>query len=370
MPRHIQGITLVELMIAIAISTILMAGVATVYTANRKGSNLNTGIARIQENLRFVGEIIAQDVRMAGYVGCRGLSLTNTLNTPTLPQLDIDTPVRGYEGDSSTSSFPTEITSGSNPLQQQAIVGSDALIVLRGSSTEFTIENHNSNAATFILNASPTGVLEEGDVVMATDCWHSAVFQVSSPITGSSKSVVHNTGGATSPGNCWKRLGPPSDPPDSCGGGGGNLYTYNSDARILKMQATLYYVATSVSGQTTSLYSLGMDKGALSVREELVEGVESMQVLYGYDTNDDDIANRFVDAGWITGSGDWDNVVSVRIGFLVATPNEVRSVDDTRAYTVAGTPIDDSATTVTHAADKKMRFAYTMTVKLRNKGVM
>ena len=183
---------------------------------------------------------------------------------------------------------------------------------------------------------------------------------------------MHNTGAVSEgPGNCWKRLGP-HNPRQACSASNGENYTYTSDARVLKMQATLYYVATSVSGQTTSLYRLGMERGALRTREELVEGVESMQVLYGYDTNatPDGIANRFVDASWITASGDWDRVVNVRIGFLVATPNEVRSADDTRAYTIAGTTIDDTGTTVTHTADKKMRFAYTMTVKLRNKGVM
>lgn len=365
------GITLIELMIALAISAVLLAGVSTVYVGNRKAATLNEGISRVQENLRFASELLAQDIRMAGYVGCKTDNITNALNTPTLPHLDINTPLQGFDN-SEPGEFPDEITNVSNPVQQRAVVGSDALIVLRGGGAEFNIVSHNTNSATLGLDRVPTGILTQGQIVVVSDCRHSAALQISDPVTGSATTIVHNTGGSTSPGNCWKKLGPIEDPanPPACGGGTGTPHPF-STGKLLTMQSHLYYVATSVSGSGTSLYRLSLNGGALSVREELAEGVENLQVMYGIDGADtDSVPDRYVTADAVA---DWSTVNSVRIGLLVASHNDVRSANDTNDYLVADTTISPgtaTAATPAYVGDKKMRFSYTMTVKLRNKGVM
>jgi len=61
------GITLVELMIALAISSILMLGISTIYVGNKRGYNIGTNLARQQENSRFSVELLIHDLRMAGY---------------------------------------------------------------------------------------------------------------------------------------------------------------------------------------------------------------------------------------------------------------------------------------------------------------
>lgn len=375
--KRITGLTLVELMIALAISAILLAGVSTVYFGNRKAAALNEGIARVQENLRFASELLAQDIRMAGYVGCKTDNITNALNNPTLPHLDINTPLRGFEGDTSISGFPTEISNSGNPPQQRAVVGSDALIVLRGGGAEFNIVNHAAPAsgtgpgggpASMQMDRDVSGILASGDIVVVSDCRHSAALQITAQVAGGSDTFTFNTGSSVSPGNCWKLLGPVDpDSPASCGGLNGVAHNFGG-GKLLTMQSHLYYVATSVSGQTTSLYRLSLNNGTLSVREELAEGVENMQVLYGIDGPDtDQVPDRYVTANNVT---DWSTVNSVRIGMLIASEKAVRSTDDNKTYTVAGTDIGNTSTTVTHPGDKKIRFTYSMTVKLRNKGVM
>ena len=47
-----------------------------------------------------------------------------------------------------------------------------------------------------------------------------------------------------------------------------------------------------------------------------MEGVESMEILYGVDTDGDDAANYYVTADAVA---DWAQVVSVRVSLLVAT---------------------------------------------------
>jgi len=52
--------------------------------------------------------------------------------------------------------------------------------------------------------------------------------------------------------------------------------------------------------------------------EELVEGVENMQLLYGEDTDGDGAANRYRSAANID---DFRDVVSVKVGLLVRSPD-------------------------------------------------
>jgi type IV pilus assembly protein PilW len=358
--RKQRGMTLIEVMIAITISAILLSGVVSIYVSTRKSNKLNTGLARVQENLRFVGEMMAQDIRMAGYVGCRGGSMTNALTDITTPYFNIDTPLQGFEGNTSTSSFPTE-------YQSDATVGSDSLIVLRGDNKDFAIASHNPSSATIHLQ-NTNGYIKENDIVIVTDCFHSAVFQVTNANPGVNARINHNTGAVSQgPGNCWKKLGPPGNPRPACSASNGLNYTYAGDGKIIKLISTAYYIGPSSSGVTSSLYRRRVDQGVLQPAEELFEGIENMQILYGEDSSGNTLANRYVSADNVS---DWNDVVSVRIGFLVATPSDnSKSSTDNKTYTIATTDIG-TGTTVSHPADKKLRFSATITVKVRNKGVM
>ncbi|ARN72841.1 PilW family protein [Oceanicoccus sagamiensis] len=62
-----QGISLIELMIAITLALILMAAAMQVLTSSRQTYELNSDIARIQENGRIAMEILVNNIRMAGY---------------------------------------------------------------------------------------------------------------------------------------------------------------------------------------------------------------------------------------------------------------------------------------------------------------
>ena len=61
------GMTLIELLIALSIASILMFGVGTVYVSSKRGYNIQDNLARQQENSRFSLEVLMRDLRMAGY---------------------------------------------------------------------------------------------------------------------------------------------------------------------------------------------------------------------------------------------------------------------------------------------------------------
>lgn len=63
--------TLVELMIAMSIGLFLIAGAITVYLQGRATFRVNETVARLQENARYVFSVIEPDIRMAQFWGLR-----------------------------------------------------------------------------------------------------------------------------------------------------------------------------------------------------------------------------------------------------------------------------------------------------------
>jgi len=101
--------------------------------------------------------------------------------------------------------------------------------------------------------------------------------------------------------------------------------------------------------------------------EGIVEGVENMQVLYGVDSSGDGIANVYVNATAVaagvvvTGTADWNRVVSVRVALLVNTGQVVSGDNDTTAYALL------DAAPVTPATNLGFRRrVFTTTIPIRN----
>ncbi|MFB3112124.1 MAG: PilW family protein [Gemmatimonadales bacterium] len=67
--KRAAGVTLIELMVAMAIGAFLMVGAMTVFMHSRTSFRVNESISRLQENTRFVLDVIEPDIRMASYFG-------------------------------------------------------------------------------------------------------------------------------------------------------------------------------------------------------------------------------------------------------------------------------------------------------------
>ena len=68
--RRQQGVTLVELMVALAIGLLVTVAMLKVYVDASQMYRFNEGLARVQENGRFSLEFIRRDARVAGFWGC------------------------------------------------------------------------------------------------------------------------------------------------------------------------------------------------------------------------------------------------------------------------------------------------------------
>ena len=268
---------------------------------------MTDNLSRLQESLRFSLEFISQDIRMAGYMPCRfPPAVTNAISGGSTWFLDFfNYGIRGYEGGSST--FPSEIAGS-------VVAGSDAIAILKGGNYTSSIDFHNTGGSVFTLqNSFNDSDFDDGEIAIVCDPRKASIFQISmaDDITNT---IRYGDNSVISPGNATTVIG-----------------TFGEDAQITPYEPVIYYIAPSthnpsVNSLTKRYYQARALSGietAVMWEEELLEGVETMQILYGLDIDNDQIADRFEAANDIT-AAQWPDVVTVRLGLLMATGKNLR----------------------------------------------
>lgn len=86
-PTRIRGFSLVELMVALLIGSFLIIGAVTVYTQSRNTYSVNETVARLQENARYAMSTLEPDIRLANYWGLMNDAelITGTVGNTPLP---------------------------------------------------------------------------------------------------------------------------------------------------------------------------------------------------------------------------------------------------------------------------------------------
>ncbi|MHB8474482.1 MAG: PilW family protein [Sulfuricaulis sp.] len=355
------GFTLVELMVAMTIGLIILAAVATLFTTSRSTHVLEEGLARVQEAGRFGIGFVDRDVRMAGYLGCvnsKTTTVKNMLNSPTSfgTYFAPGQYISGYAY-TGTGTTPTALSDWT-PALPSAIFASgevqpytDVVVVRHADTTGFTVTTPIMTQTSSALHIGVGNGLKQGDIVIVSDCSGADLFQITGPSDPSiSGTLNHNSGvsspapGNAAPANLSKK--------------------YGTDAQIMKIITRVYYIGTGNSNIPTLDRKEYTPSSSSSVvtKQELVEGVEKMKIVYGIDTDtpSDNTPNFYEPADAVDNAGLWSKVVSVRFGLLVRTNSKVDQALDTKAYTLVGQSVSAPFN------DKYRRQVYTATVKLRN----
>jgi len=313
-----RGLTLVELMIALVLGTVLLLGVINVFIAQRQSFLINENLARMQDSARIAFELMAREIREAGGTPCGTPLVANVVNgADTSDWLDwIDGGLEGFEGD---VAMPGVAFGTDNAAR---VRGTDALKIRSGSVNEGVIitkhdpQENSGSPARLEVNTSDHG-FAPGDILMACDYKSAAIFQMSGPSSKknseveNSKVVLVNTGNATSPGNCSKGLGFPT----VCDSANGKQKNFTSNGFLTKLSATAWYVGSNGRGGR-SLYRVEYngENGGAAQEQEIAEGVTDMQLQYLTRTGNT-MADAYVDADEIES---WANdaakrVVAVRV---------------------------------------------------------
>ncbi|WP_235872522.1 PilW family protein [Pseudoxanthomonas winnipegensis] len=377
--RHALGLSLIELMIALLIGSILMLGVIQVFSASRNAYQLSQGMARVQENGRFAMDYLQRDVRMVGHYGC--VNDQARLQTPGLltsyvtggdNPLNFAISLQGYEangsGPADTVNLATPTAgwqpglpaylSGLNPKP-----GSD-IIVMRffyGSGAPVTVVG----PAQLTVLAANWGALT-GDGVGSPalfgvgDCSYADVFQASATDSGAGTVTTTNSDGV--------RTGIPDFV-------GHYTATPSGQATLYRAESMVYYVATRQGAPVSSLYRtrFGTDVNGAAVKtttEELVEGIDSIQLIYGQDQSVDvssltgnvgvlATANTLGPA--VANENAWRRVEQVRIGVIASSAEVANSAQRTQGSLTA------LGTSFTAPNDGRYRSSYESVVALRNR---
>ncbi len=297
-PQHLRGLSLVELMVALAIGTFLLAGAVTVFGKARDLYRTNEQAARLQEVARFAMSTIEADLRMASYWGLLNnpADISNRPVAGAMPvgidsdledeidacgnnwAVDVNVYLEGFDGD-----YPLDDGGSCDPLSS-AIAGSDVLTVRHAQVT--------------IMDAAAVGA-SDGLVKIQASRSQGEIY----------------TGTTVPPGYL-----PPS-----------------SEARRLVVHS--YYVdqRSDARENTPSLRRkrLAATGGAPEViDDEVVSGIEDLQVQIGWDTNGDQNAELYVDPE-TAGVPAAAVPVAVRVWLMARAEQPEFSFTDDRTYNYA-----------------------------------
>jgi len=350
-----RGFSLVELMVAMTIGLIILLALGRLFVGTKKSYNTQDALARMQENGRIAMHLLIRDVRMAGYYGCFDNidKINSTLNPvggydPFLAKFQVE----GMEKSSGTW-YPSGTTSAKPDPGMKADTDALSLRMLDPSNPISIVqEMPNSSAALYV---NPGHGLQANDIIMVTDCQSGDIMQLTNVnASGSSSSgkdeLVHQAGN-TSPGNSTQKL----------------QKAYSKDAKVMKFVDRIYYVADKdPSGKAIvpTLYR----KDNTKAPEPLVEGVESMQVLYGVDTDGDKVPNVYLKAGvaGLQTEGEWSKVKAVRVILLTRTVNGQGTDVNPADYTI-DLDSDGTADLTVTKGDRNQRRTFDSSVLLRNR---
>ena len=293
--RH--GLTLIELMLAMLIGTFLLLGTLTVFTQSRMNLRVSDSMARLQDNARYTLNTMEPDIRLAKFWGRNAepgtispIPANIVVTCDTIDTSDVRSPPESYTAwalNFSRDLWAVDETSGYAHIalgipcapKGMAQLQSDTLIV-----------RHASNQIT-----APTP----------------EIIQVHSNLA---RAEVFNSGV------------PPAG--------------YGSAAQTHNVMVNIYYVNQS-SNLNTGIPSLRiktLTAGGVHQDQELISGVENMQVQLGVDTDGDGEVERYVDAdhdivnpttpGTIPGA----QIIAVRLWLLFRADAQENGYTDDSLY--------------------------------------
>src|SRR5213082_2366872 len=288
-PGRAAGLTLVELLVAMTIGLVLIIGATQVYVDSSKAYGVNETTARLQENARYALSVLEPDIRMSGYWGLTNVSDGITgIAQPTDAQSAFGAPAASTCGVNFPLllGFPVQGTNDSYAAtcaaNSAAMPNADTITVRRAST--ITVPPATASGPLRICSTRTSGLL-------VTD------------ITGT--------------------------------------FCQDPNAQINNLIVNLYYVDQSSSqAGVPSLRRKALNAGPAFQDDEIVPGVEDLQVQYGVDLSGGfGAASEYLNAGAALTNllnppppTTPAQIVAVRIWLLVRSDAPEAGFTDDRTY--------------------------------------
>ena len=353
--RSQKGFTLVELMIASTLGIIITLGMIQLLLASKKTLQFHDQMAIIQENARFILKELSTPVRNASGSFANCTSATKVANATwdtganAQNAFGVSLGITGYTvsaNDANNTSFLVDAHPGTDAL-------SVSTISIDGS---LTISAHDALNGIFTLDG-PHAIPEERILAaVSPTCDQVSIFNVTGPIEifnasdGGSASHIHNRNNTYNIGdgptltNCSNYLHGSftcNGPKEANIVGVVEAKSFAPGTKLMEMSSDFYYIADSA---INDIY--GNPYPALFLNdEELTQGIEDMNLLFGVDTDNDKVANQYLSTDNV-GASNWESVVTVRVKLTLRSL--VKTVD---------------------TGDKFARKTFSKTYQIRNRGI-
>jgi type IV pilus assembly protein PilW len=323
-----RGFSLVELMVALAVGLMLVAGISLLFAnSSTSASEFDKSLRQI-ENGRFAMDALVEDISVAGYFGEAVADATGSAISPCATSVQV-----AADLDAMRSATPAVLPTG---VQGLSAAQAAALACLT---------NHKPGTPALIVRRL------DSEAVPTTSITPGLVYLQSS----------HNVADI----NATYKVGTDASTLDLRARDG-------STNAVRRYLARVYYVAScNECGQDTipTLKRAELNGGVIRV-SPLAEGIDQLGFDFGFDNNSDGIPDEYVglndNASPLTtaqtAARGWDNVVAVRVHVISRTTETSTGVNDARTYAIGlnGTvearmgPMNDSF----------KRRAYTSTARL------
>ncbi len=332
-----QGLSLVEIMVAMVLGLVITAAVFQTYLSARRTQQTQEGLATRQESLRFATMLITRDLRMSGYRGCLrdGGRVVNLLKDDDKFLFRFNRHIEGF--DANGDDWEPKIENGIE--EDEIVVGTDVLAVRTVFGTEVltTVAMPNRLAPLTVASNILAPLLKStgGDIVLVTDCGGATIFQVTSFLNATGI-INHIVGGlGIEPGNRVAQLN----------------RIYDRGAQVMPIATISYFVRESETGSGPALWRQIGDADPV----EMVEGIDNLQLRYGEDTSGDLTPDVYRRADQVV---DWTRVTAIEVALLASSRDPVGDPDP-RTFQL----LDE---VVGPFSDRKLRRATSFIVSLRN----
>lgn len=279
LPRRQAGFNLVELLVALVIGVFLIGGTLSVYQESQAALLVSERMSRMQENGRYAIQVVEEDVRAVGLWG--QLNSTAYVSGRATPADPIDIAVINSCVPNWAMNFdtPLEGSNNANMYPGTCMVG-----VGYTPNTDVLVLRHINE-----VDLTPAD-LEAGGLYLRSDQSHAQVFS-----------------GLGLPGG------------------------FSATAQLNEVDTVAYFISddSDNAAGTPSLRRIFVSAGGggpTVMTEEVISGVEDLQVQYGIDTNANGSANSYHNADAVPNLA---AVVSLRIWLRLRSPTqEIGFVDD------------------------------------------
>lgn len=256
-----QGLSLVELLIAIALSSVLLFGVLQVFQNGSQSARLQQSYSEMQEGGRLVTELLARDIRLAGNWGC-DLSLGDITSQLSAADAAYDTSLDTGPG----LTIQNNVAAGT--LGTVALTAGTDTITIRGTraiSNVKVIPPYMLNTAS---NITISGTVAQSTLLMIGDCESADIFTKSNAAV----SVIAHAAG----------VNPGVD----------NAFAVLSKAYDEKSRLSIPFTRQYFIGNAGGINSLYVRENGGNA-SELVRNVENLQFTLSEDRNGDGSADAF-----------------------------------------------------------------------------